>query len=497
MRNLRPYVGALIALVFAAMTGAAAAQNVKYFTLTEVTLTGDTVSAKFSNIDAGNSSFNAISLKAITSGGSLTFVDPPVVTVTPPGTGSPPNPLVADAGTKLIVSDLSPVKKTKNVVVTAKVSSTVGSGGCMVIEWQGSAWTGSVSSPSVVFQQQNPNPTTVIGTGCKLSLVPPSSLLRTSAGTSASFAVTVYVTDSSNVPVPGIAIPFTLSGSAGCSFTSNPTGTTGTALGSLVANLGSTATSCTLTATTTSPALSDSKSVPVFDGVLGCTSTVFDALNLPAADGAAGAFDASEGGATDPGDTGFIAGVRGSDPDKGVCKTGTADVKVNYEVVNNIPTGGSTQSDPLGNTVYVGTYSITWDPNQTDANGNLLKPVFAVIATMRPEWGAAATGLPTHKTLICTASPCSTTPLDTSGNINTGWKVAVACLSSLVKHSSLPFTDSSETTREKGCVASERWDVVATTECSGSPPSGAIPAAGRCLKPTAILIMGDDPVFGR
>jgi hypothetical protein len=34
----------------------------------KVTLTGNTVSAKFSNVDTGNSSFNAISLKAISDG---------------------------------------------------------------------------------------------------------------------------------------------------------------------------------------------------------------------------------------------------------------------------------------------------------------------------------------------------------------------------------------------------------------------------------------------
>ena len=57
-------------------------------------------------------------------------------------------------------------------------------------------------------------------------------------------------------------------------------------------------------------------------------------------------------------------------------------------------------------------------------------------------------------------------------------------------HTSLP-------TGEIGCVASERWDVVAASECEGSPPTGAVPPEGRCLKPTSIMIMGKDPVFGR
>ena len=35
------------------------------------------------------------------------------------------------------------------------------------------------------------------------------------------------------------------------------------------------------------------------------------------------------------------------------------------------------------------------------------KPIIAVIATYQAEWGDAATGLPTHKTLICTDVPVS------------------------------------------------------------------------------------------
>jgi hypothetical protein len=180
-----------------------------------------------------------------------------------------------------------------------------------------------------------------------------------------------------------------------------------------------------------------------------------------------------------------VSGVRGSDPDKGACSNTGGEVKVNYAVFNNIPAANTTDLvDPLANVVKPGFYSVTWDASQVDpVTLALLKPVFAIIATYRPEAGDPVTGLPVSKTLICTVTPCTSAPYSAPGVINTpDWKPAVACLSTLVKHSSIP-------TGEKGCVASERWDVVPTSQCTGSP--------ARCLKPTSVMIMGDDPVFGR
>jgi len=68
----------------------------------------------------------------------------------------------------------------------------------------------------------------------------------------------------------------------------------------------------------------------------------------------------------------------------------------------------------------------------------------------------------------------------------------VACLSSFVLHSSIP-------TGEPGCLVSERWDLVNDVDppdpdyCTGTPPS----ATPRCLKPTSIMLMGQDPIWGR
>jgi hypothetical protein len=135
--------------------GAAGAQNVKSFDLLNVSLTGSTVSAEFKNLDNGNSTFNAARSRRPRRGHGDLFerrVKADGVTV------SASNVFLQDSNTKLVVTSLSPVKKSKSVVITATVNVAIGAGQCAPsIEWQGSAWTGSVSSPSQVFSQANAN----------------------------------------------------------------------------------------------------------------------------------------------------------------------------------------------------------------------------------------------------------------------------------------------------------------------------------------------------
>lgn len=107
MNSMRKVIGLLAAIAFAAFAVPATAQNVKYFKLTELEITGSNLlSAKFTNVDNGNSTFNAISLK---SSGAVTFTGAGVTIDDVAVTAS--NIALADGGTKLIVTSLSPVKK--------------------------------------------------------------------------------------------------------------------------------------------------------------------------------------------------------------------------------------------------------------------------------------------------------------------------------------------------------------------------------------------------
>ena len=583
MNIIRRLPGFFAAIALVALAVPATAQNVKWFTVgapASVAVTATTLNVTFKNVDNGNSSFNSLGIKGIVSGGATVSITG--ATASPGGPGTP----VVTGDGYFYLTGLSPVKKGQTITVTLTVTLTANGCSNGKVAWHGRAFTGSPSSPSTEFQQQNADPETVVNAGCSYSITgtTPSSMPRgttkalaakvanaasssvtitsvtltppaggaittptntyptsIAAGTNADLAITAtascdtaktagswtsavagfshtgepstsltgacaLVATAPKSIVPGV--PFTValkatdgeggtiagftgsvtlvSTGTGCTIVGTPSVNADGGLASITVSLDvdATKTTCTLKGT----ASIDGKtfdtapiSLIVFDGTLACASDIPDALSLPTT--GTGSFDESAGGATSPGMTGFVAGVRGRG-DKDPCG-----VDINYAVYNNIPTasGGSNMTDPLGNTVPPGFYSFTWDVNQVE------KPIIAVIATYKPEWGDAATGLPTHKTLICTMGPpCTSAPYTVSGAINTagGWKAAPACLSTLVTHTSLP-------TGEIGCVASERWDVVAASECEGSPPTGAVPPEGRCLKPTSIMIMGKDPVFGR
>ncbi len=354
----------------------------------------------------------------------------------------------------------------------------------------GGAWASNVATGWTLTGGEK---STAVKGNCVLGFVaPPTSIVPNEP-----FSVTIklYNDDSGSTITTFTGNVTVVVDGSGCSVVGDPTlaAALGVATLNVKLNADATATTCSIKAKTTigsTDFYSAKLTLTVFDGTLACATTIPNALDLPTT--GIGSFDESTGGATAPGMTGFVAGVRGRG-DKDPCG-----VDINYAVYNNIPTPstGSSMTDPLGNKVPPGFYSFTWDVNQVE------KPIIAVIATYKPEWGDAATGLPTHKTLICTIVPifvtgtgwvgCTSAPYTGTGAINTagGWKAAPACLSTLVTHTSLP-------TGEIGCVASERWDVVAASECEGSPRTGAVPPEGRCLKPTSIMIMGKDPVFGR
>jgi len=356
----------------------------------------------------------------------------------------------------------------------------------------GGAWTSSVTGFGLLGGEKN---TDVLG-NCKLAFVgPPKSIVP---GEEFTITVKLYNDESGNTIETFTGKVTVVVDGTGCTVVDDPSlaAVLGVATLSVKLNADATATTCSIKAKTTigtTDFYSAKLTLAVFDGTLACRDGIPNALSLPLpATVPPTSFDESVG-ATEPGQTGFVAGVRGRG-DKDPCG-----VDINYAVYNNIPSANtSNMTDPLGNSVPPGFYSFTWDTNQVE------KPIIAVIATYRPEWGDAATGLPTHKTLICTIVPtltvsgwvgCTSAPYigtGTSKTINTagGWKAAPACLSTLVTHSSLPAG-------EIGCVASERWDVVAASECEGSPPDDAVPPEGRCLRPTSIMIMGKDPVFGR
>ena len=586
MNVARKVFAILAALAFAALAVPAAAQNVKYFTLgapTTATVATTSIQVTFKNIETGNSSFNSIGIKGIASGGSTVSITG--ATASPGGPGTP----VVGGDGYFYLTGLSPVKKGQTLTVTLTVTMTAS--GCTngQVTWQGRAFTGSPSSPSTEFQQQNANPVTVVNVGCSYSITgtTPSSMPRgttkpltarvtnaagspiaitsvtltppvggaittptntyapsIAAGTYADLAITATascdtaksagswtssVTGFSHSGEPSTSLtgacaltatapksivpgePFTVelkavdgeggtmggytgsvtlvSTGAGCTIVGTPSVPAVGGLASITVSLSvdSTTTTCTLKGT----ASIDGKtfdtaplSLIVFDGVLGCSPTTYDAINLlTTVPTGAGAFNESVPVTTPLGDIAYIAGVRGYGDDKsGGCTL------INYAVYNNIPVANTTsQTDPLGNVVPPGFYSITWDTSQA------LNPVVAVASTFRSEWGDAATGLPTRQTKVCTVFPCPGDPTA----FPAAWKLAPACLSSLVVHASVSGG-------EAACLVAETWAVVPVGDpeyCTGTPPAAPpSPPPGwqpRCLQATTISIVGKDPVFGR
>ena len=356
--------------------------------------------------------------------------------------------------------------------------------------WVGNSFNGDTFRQVVSPEAAVNTTTTVPGTSQSIAFDAsnPTSAVMGSAG-----AVTLKVNLSSScTTIPTTSV--TLSSSLSATINSpQPSSSSGVATFSATFNaLGIT----TLTASAPSFGTATAQ-LTVFDGELECASSAFDALNLPASTDADGEFHVHTGGATAPGDIGFLAGIRGfGDPDKDPCT-----VDINYKATNNINGGGSV-TDPVGNVVQTGFYSFSWDVNQVE------KPVVAIIATLKSEWGDATTGLPTRKTVICTVAPCTSDPFTDAAKtvVNTpDWKVAVACLDTLVTHDSIP-------PGEVGCLAKESWEAVpaliGTVANSEYCPAATKPTkpstwpsdivwTARCLKPTSIMIMGKDPVFGR
>jgi hypothetical protein len=392
--------------------------------------------------------------------------------------------VVAPNGATFIsVSNLYPLKPQQ--VLTLKFWADTGtSASCTLHSWTAQAWTGSSLggdtftqlTPAQVLAATNPPRTIVSSTAIATDAALKFGSI-TSVVVGEAFSVTVNQTSAcASITLPPVSV--TLSGtpdftrgtettSGGShTFTGNEFGSTGPA---------------TLTASATGYA-SAVMELTVFDGTLGCVTTPFNAIKLlnptDATFNDGNSFD--QFAAAAEGLSGYLFGARGPTDSK----SDSDCTLINYSVTNRINTTSS--QDPVGNTVPAGYYSFTFDSGDPD---DPKSPVVGIVATFRPEWGDPATGLPAHKTLICNVelpTLCTTEPYDEDGEVQSPWKPAVACLSTLVQRSSIP-------PGEIGCVAFEQWEVVPPSgNCPGTPPGVPV-----CLKPTAIMIMGKDPVFGR
>jgi hypothetical protein len=427
-------------------------KNCSYsYTITDKIYKGDkdkTLTATVSNPAGSNASIGAISL-------------------------TPPSGITASSFTPSGFPITAGNSGTVDITASAPCDSS-GSGG---------AWTSAVTD----FTLSGGEKSTAVKGNCVLGFVaPPSSIVP---GESFNVTIKLYNDDSGSTITTFTGNVTVVVDGSGCTVSGDPTlaAVLGVATLNVTLNADATATTCSIKAKTTigSTDLYSAKlTLTVFDGVLGCTPTTYDALNLlTTVPTGAGAFDASEGGASGPGDIAYVAGMRGYGDDKsGGCTL------INYAVYNNIPIANtSTQTDPLGNKVPPGYFSITWDTNQAP------NPVVAVVTTFRSEWGDAATGLPTRKTLVCTAFPCPGDPT----TYPTAWKPAPSCLDSLVVHASVPAG-------EAACLVAEKWEVVpvgdpeyCTTTPPAAPPGAPVGWQPRCLQATTISIVGKDPVFGR
>lgn len=163
MNIIRRLPGFFAAIAFVALAVPATAQNVKYFTVgapASVAVTATTVNVTLKNVDNGNSSFNSLGIKGIVSGGATVSITG--ATASPGGPGTP----VVTGDGYFYLTGLSPVKKGQTITVTLTVTMTTDGCSNGKVAWHGRAFTGSPSSPSTEFQQQNADPETVVNAGC-------------------------------------------------------------------------------------------------------------------------------------------------------------------------------------------------------------------------------------------------------------------------------------------------------------------------------------------
>ncbi len=429
----------------------------------------------------GNSTINSMKVPLP---GSFKIVSDPThyAAFTTPSSGQVVAP---NDATVISISNLYPLKPQQTL--TLKFWANTGTGAsCVPLSWTAQAWTGSNFSgdtfiqltPAQVLAATNPPRTIVSSTTIATDTALQFGSI-TSVVVDKPFDVTVSQTSSCGTSVTLPPVSVTLSGTP--DFTGGGTKPTSGGSATFTENVFGTTGSATLTASATGYASAE-LILKVFDGTLECASSAFNAIKL--LDPTDSTFDETNSfdqfATAVEGLSGYLFGARGPTDSK----TDSNCTPINYSVTNRITQASST--DPLGNTVPAGFYSFTFDSGDPD---HPKSPVVGIVATFRPEWGDPDTGLPVHKTLICNVelpTLCQTDPYDVDGNVQPPWKPAVACLSTLVQRSSIPAG-------EIGCVAFEQWEVVAPSgNCTGTPQG-----LGVCLKPTAIMIMGKDPVFGR
>ncbi len=402
------------------------------------------------------------------------------ITVTP-GAGPGGSTVIAVPG----MSPLKPQQKFK-LTFNVDVSTTV----CATLVWKADAWTGSSFSGDVFNFidaatmaappfNKTVNQQTVVNGSIGMVINPLTT--KPIAGTA--FPVTVTLTNACLTDLSGISPSLSRSAGSANGFTvvsSTPTNSAGTASYSVkFTSLG------TATLKAQASGYSDATlDIKVFDGVLSCAGSRSDPVDALEIDILATTLDSDMVFQDqNPGDTGFILGVRGF----GDNKPNVADVDtctdINYGLTNNIQTDSPNISpDPLGNVVPDGYFSFTWDASIAPV------PVVAIKSTYRPEWGDVATGLPTRKTLVCKPDQCLGGPVTNPAD----WKPVTACLDSLVDHGSMPAN-------EKACLVSEVWNVLPVSSCDtlADPDGDLTNWVPRCLQVTSIMIVGKDPVFGR
>jgi hypothetical protein len=243
-------------------------------------------------------------------------------------------------------------------------------------------------------------------------------------------------------------------------------------------------TTCTLTATSTFNGFAYTTGPVVFkvyQGVLSCSTATFSALAIPAYDANdPSTFRGSPSGVLYDSETAFIEGARGlGDPAKG----DDCSKDINFEVKNNIAGSSGNLVDVRNNQVPPNGWSFVWDETVVP------NPVVGVITTYKSEWGDPVTGLPTRQTKVCTVTPCP----GSEQAFPAAWKVLTACIGTTVTHASIPAG-------ERACLARETWTVIPLGDpyyCTSPAPATPPGVPPRCLQPTAITIIGEDPVFIR
>lgn len=161
MKNIRNLIAYFLAFALAAFAVPGLADDKKFDLAASPSVgVNQSIEIVFTNRDDGNSTFNSVQVAGIPGSGSSLEI----VSASQTGSAKPGKPTISADKKSLTYTELSPIKPNYPLRVTLVVKTSTPTCASGIIQWTGSAWTGSPSTPSNPFTTTD-SPVTVLSSG--------------------------------------------------------------------------------------------------------------------------------------------------------------------------------------------------------------------------------------------------------------------------------------------------------------------------------------------